>query len=159
MLMRWCDSAGRWINARDVRGVDRVVGDQMRKKQRREERRGERGDVARMMTNARTNSPRLLLLSKNLINSVIRQPIRILIPRLRRNLVLHTSIFQNVRPLPTSTSMGMLQMLTEMIRTEEFLRIIALAKLMNGGEVVESRIPVWTREVREFLAAIAACVV
>lgn len=108
-----------------MRGVDRVVGDQSRK-------RGERG-VARMMANAKTNSPRFSLLGKNLIDSTSSQRPVCLISRLRRNLIFHTSIFQNIRPLATGTSMTMLQMLTEMIRTEEFLRIVALAEFMYSG--------------------------
>lgn len=114
-----------------------------------------------MMANAKTNSLRLSisLLSENLINSTRSQRPVCLIPRLRRNLIFHTGIFQNVRPLATGTGMTMLQMLTEMIRTEEFLRIVALAEFMNGGKMVEPGIPVWAGEVRELLAAVAARVV
>lgn len=111
------------------------------------------------MANAKTNSPRFSLLGKNLIDSTSSQRPICLIPRLRRNLIFHTSIFQNIRPLATGTGMTMLQMLTEMIRTEEFLRIVALAEFMYGGKMVESGIPVWAGEVREFLAAVAACIV
>ena len=55
--------------------------------------------------------------------------------------------------------MAMLQMLSEVVCAEEFLRIIALAEFMHGGQVLESSIPVWLRGIWEFLSAVAARVV
>lgn len=54
--------------------------------------------------------------------------------------------------------MTMLQVLAEMIRTIELLRIIALAEFMHGSQMLKATVPVLTREVGEFLAAVAACI-
>jgi hypothetical protein len=53
----------------------------------------------------------------------------------------------------------MLQMLSEVVCAEEFLRVVALAEFVHGGQVLESPIPVGLREIGEFLPAVAACVV
>lgn len=55
--------------------------------------------------------------------------------------------------------MTMFQMLAEMVRAIELLRIIALAELVHGGQMLEAMVPVWTGEIGELLAAVAACVV
>jgi hypothetical protein len=53
----------------------------------------------------------------------------------------------------------MLQMLTEVIRTEKLLRIIALAEFVHGCQVLKPMVPVWTWEIGEFFTAIPAGVV
>jgi hypothetical protein len=50
----------------------------------------------------------------------------------------------------------MLQMLAEMVGTEEFLRVIALAELVHGRQVLKSAIPVRSWEVRELFSAVPA---
>lgn len=113
------------------------------------------------------------LFTKNLVNRIRRQGPRIrlrlarrttraranLIPRLRGLLLLHTSILQNVGPLAARPSMTMLQMLPEVIRTEELLRIIALAEFMHGSQVLKTTVPVGAWEVGELFTAVPACIV
>jgi hypothetical protein len=53
----------------------------------------------------------------------------------------------------------MLQMLSEVVCAEEFLGVVALAKFVHGGQVLESSIPVRLREIGEFLPAVPARVV
>lgn len=55
--------------------------------------------------------------------------------------------------------MAMLQMLSEVVCAEEFLRIIALAEFVHSRQMFESSIPVCLREIWEFLTAVAARVV
>lgn len=55
--------------------------------------------------------------------------------------------------------MTVLQMLSEVIRAIELLRVIAFAELVHGGQVVEPLVPIWVREIGEFFAAVAARVV
>lgn len=55
--------------------------------------------------------------------------------------------------------MTMLQMLPEMIRTIKLLRIIALAELVHGSQMLKAVVPVWPGEIGEFLAAVPACIV
>lgn len=75
---------------------------------------------------------------------------------LRRRLILHTSILEQIRPLPTRPRMRVFQMLTKVIRTEELLRLIALAKLMDMVQMFGSHVPLWDWVVGEFVAAVAA---
>jgi hypothetical protein len=53
----------------------------------------------------------------------------------------------------------MLQMLPEVIGPEELLSIIALPILMHSSQMLEPGIPIRRREIGEFLAAVAACIV
>ena len=53
--------------------------------------------------------------------------------------------------------MAVLQMLTEVIGTEELLVLVTLAELMLLQQVIRPRRPCW--RIREQLSAIAACVV
>ena len=52
--------------------------------------------------------------------------------------------------------MAMLEVLAEMVRTEKFLCIVALAKLVHSGQVLKATVPVRLRVVGEFFAAVAA---
>jgi len=54
--------------------------------------------------------------------------------------------------------MAMLEMLAEMVGTEEFLRLIAFDKFMLVGEMCSARIPIRLWIVRELIATIAACI-
>ena len=51
--------------------------------------------------------------------------------RLRKRLVLHTGVFQHIRPLPACASVAVFQMLSEMISPEELFRVIALSKFVH----------------------------
>lgn len=51
--------------------------------------------------------------------------------------------------------MAVLQMLPEMIRTVKFLRIVALAKLVHRGQVLEPALPIRLRKVGKFITTIA----
>jgi hypothetical protein len=50
----------------------------------------------------------------------------------------------------------MLQMLAEVVGTEEFLRVVALAKLVHGRQVLEPAIPVGSWEIGELFSAVPA---
>ena len=52
--------------------------------------------------------------------------------------------------------MAMLQVLSEVVCAEEFLRVVALAEFVHGGQVLESLVPVCLWEIGEFLPAVAA---
>lgn len=71
---------------------------------------------------------------------------------LRRGFILHARRLQHVRPLSTCPSMTVLEMLPEVVRSEELLRLIAFAELVNMVKVVCSSIPL--RWVRKLFAAI-----
>lgn len=75
---------------------------------------------------------------------------------LRRLLFFHAGILQNVSPLAARSGVTMLQMLTEVVCSEELFRIVALAELVYGGEVFEPAVPIWLGEIGELLAAVPA---
>ena len=50
----------------------------------------------------------------------------------------------------------MFQMLAEMVGTEEFLRLVAFAELMNLGKMTAACVPVWLWEVLELSSTIPA---
>lgn len=52
--------------------------------------------------------------------------------------------------------MAMLEVLTEVVCTEELLALIAFTKLVDVVEMVHSYVPV--RRIRKFLAAVPTCV-
>jgi hypothetical protein len=64
-------------------------------------------------------------------------------------LLLHTCIFQHVRPLSTSACVTMLQMLPKMICSEELFGVVALSDFMCFGQMLNSHIPISVR--RNFL--------
>lgn len=67
--------------------------------------------------------------------------------RLWWGLIFHASLFQLVCPLPTSTSVTMLQMLSEVICSEKLLCLIAFAKLVSLVQVVDPILPLgWIHE-------------
>lgn len=55
--------------------------------------------------------------------------------------------------------MTMLKVLAKVIRAIELLRVIALAELVHGRQVLEASVPVWPREIRELFAAVPARIV
>lgn len=55
--------------------------------------------------------------------------------------------------------MAVLQMLAEVIRTEEFLCVVALAKLVHCSQVLETTIPIGLWQVGKFLTTVAANIV
>jgi hypothetical protein len=67
-------------------------------------------------------------------------------------------ILQHVSPLPTLSSVAVFEVLPEVIGPEEFLCLVALAKLVDIGEVVNPAIPVRLWEIWELFSAIATCV-
>ena len=71
-------------------------------------------------------------------------------------LILHASIFQDVGPFPTRTSMAVLQVLAEMVRAEKLLCIVAFAKFVYSGQMLKATVPIRLRVVGKFLAAVAA---
>ena len=71
----------------------------------------------------------------------------------------NTSLLKTIGPFSACASMAMLEMLTEVIGTEEFLRLIALAKFVGHVQVTGSIIPVRCWLVAKFLTAIAASVI
>lgn len=73
-----------------------------------------------------------------------------------RSFLLHACIFQDIGPLPTRACMAVLEMLAEMVCTEELLRIVAFAELVYDGEMLESAVPVWLGMIGKLLAAVAA---
>lgn len=107
---------------------------------------------------------------ENLVDRIGRQRSRVclwsstrraptLISRLWWLLLFHASIFENVGPLATRPSMTMLQVLTEVVGAEEFLRIVTFPEFVHCRQVLEATVPIWSREIGEFLTAIPACVV
>lgn len=76
--------------------------------------------------------------------------------RQRRRFVLHTRILQHVGVLAASPGVTVFQMLPEMVGTEEFLRLVALAELVHRGQMFEASVPIRSRHVGELFAAVAA---
>jgi hypothetical protein len=72
----------------------------------------------------------------------------------RRRFVFHTHGFEHVGPLSAVASMTMLQVLAEMVGSEELLGLVALAKLVNGVDVFCARVPF--RRVGELCSTVAA---
>jgi hypothetical protein len=64
------------------------------------------------------------------------------IERLRQRLIFHASGFQHISPLPTRTSMTVLEVLSKVIRAEELLGLVALAKFMHLAEMFGSSLPI-----------------
>lgn len=89
------------------------------------------------------------------------QPDLFLTQRLWRErwLLLHASSLQHVCPFPARTSMTMLEVLSEVIGTEELLALVALAELVHDGQVLTASNPVGGRIVGELETAIATDVV
>lgn len=63
-------------------------------------------------------------------------------------------MLQHICPLSTRTLMAMFQVLTEMVRPEELLRLIAFAELVDMIQVLRAPVPL--RRIRELLPAIPA---
>ncbi len=59
----------------------------------------------------------------------------------RRRFVLHARVLEHIRPLPTGTLVAVLQMLPEVIGTEELLRLVALAELVDMVQVFGADVP------------------
>lgn len=77
----------------------------------------------------------------------------------RRGFFFHAGVLQDVRPFPAGTGVAVFQMLSEMVGTEELLRVVTLSKLVHSSEMFESSVPVWLGEVGELFTAITARVV
>jgi len=73
---------------------------------------------------------------------------------LRHGLVLHTCVFQHVGPFAAGASVAVFEMLTEVVGAVKFLRVVALAKFVHVGEVLDASLPVGRRG--EFVTAVAA---
>lgn len=71
-----------------------------------------------------------------------------------RWLVLHARVLQHIGPFSTCTRVAMLQMLTKMVGTEEFLRLIAFTEFMHVLEVGHPGFPVWSWIVWKFYTTI-----
>lgn len=68
-------------------------------------------------------------------------------------LVLHACVLKHVRPLAACASVAVFQVLAEVIRTEEFLCLVTLSKLVHMVEMFRAQLP--SRRVGEFLATVA----
>jgi hypothetical protein len=55
--------------------------------------------------------------------------------------------------------MAVLEMLAEVVRSEELLRVVALAELVHGRKVLESAVPIWARVIGEFFTTVTTRVV
>jgi hypothetical protein len=51
--------------------------------------------------------------------------------------------------------MAMLEMLAEVVRSEEFLDVIAFTEFMHGSQMLKTLIPVWFRVIGKLLATVA----
>jgi len=60
----------------------------------------------------------------------------------RRWFVLHAGVFQHVGVFAAGSGVTVFQMLSEMVGAEEFLRLVALAEFMYGGQVFETPVPI-----------------
>ncbi len=67
-----------------------------------------------------------------------------------------TDILEHVGPFPTLSSMAVFEMLSEVIRSVEFLGLVALPEFMDVDEVISPDIPVGLRKVGKVFAAVAA---
>ena len=63
---------------------------------------------------------------------------------------------EHVGPFPTLAGMAVFEMLSEMIGSVEFFGLVALAKLVHVGEVVDASVPIRLWAVRKFLSTEAA---
>lgn len=70
-----------------------------------------------------------------------------------RLFVLHTGIFQLIRPFSTSACMCMFEMLSKMIRTEKLFRLVALSVFVTKIQMLSALFPIW--RIFELLAAIS----
>lgn len=74
--------------------------------------------------------------------------------RHRRGFVPHTRVLEHVRPLPARAGVAVFEMLPEVVRAEEFLRLVAFGELVHVADVLAAALPVgW---VGELLATEAA---
>ena len=67
---------------------------------------------------------------------------------------IHTGILEHVRPFPTQACVAMFEVLSEVVRTVEFLLPIALLVFVEVDEMFETLFPIWGITI--FLAAISA---
>ena len=72
---------------------------------------------------------------------------------LRRRFVVHTSVLQHVRPLPTLALMTVFQMLAKVVCSIELFGLVAFSKLVDVVQMLGSNVPLWW--IGEFFAAIA----
>ena len=73
-----------------------------------------------------------------------------------RRLLLHASRLKHVRPLSARAPMAVLEVLSEVIRTVEFLTLVALAEFVNVCQMLASCQPVRLRKVWKFFATVSA---
>lgn len=64
------------------------------------------------------------------------------VDRLWERFIFHARVLQHVGPFPTRTRVAVLQVLSEVIRSEEFLRMVALAKFVHFLQMENSCVPV-----------------
>ena len=70
--------------------------------------------------------------------------------------IFHTCVFQHICPLPAGPGVAVFQMLPEMVGTEELLRLVTLAELVHGRQMLDASTPVGRRHVGKFIAAVTA---
>ena len=69
---------------------------------------------------------------------------------------MHAGVFQHVGPFAAGTMMAVLEMLSEVVCSEELLGMVTLSEFVHMVEMVCSNFPL--RRVRKFFAAVSASV-
>lgn len=83
----------------------------------------------------------------------------LLIKRYRGRFFFDASLLEPISPFPTCASMAVLKVLTEVIGAEEFLRLVALAELVDHVQVTCSIFPVGCWFVAELLSTVTASII
>ena len=80
-------------------------------------------------------------------------------PSFRRRFFPHTRIFKDVRPFSAGSGMTVFQVLPEVVRPVELLRLVAFSELMNVGEMVNPAVPLGLWIIRKFSATVSTRIV